>query len=323
MTLAERLLDVLRRPFRIAGTDIETSASIGITFSSLGYVTPSDMLRDADAAMYKAKVNGRARYAIFDTLLQAEVCASRAARARPAQRAGGRRAVAGVSADLRSRIAPDHGLRGAGALEPPRARRDQPAHLHRHRGGGGPDHSAHRFHVAQRLPPAARMAAARRFAQPSSSIHVNVSGSDIAHRGLLGRVSAAIEEAQLQPRHLTLELTENILIERLEAALPTLNALRALGVGLSLDDFGTGYSSLRHLSALPVSSLKIDRRFVRGAAARLQRSRRAARDRLAGGVARQVDHRRGHRVGGADGAAAAAGLPRGQGYHLARPLPPG
>ena len=73
MTLAERLLAVLRRPFRISGTDIETSASIGITFSSLGYGAPSDMLRDADAAMYKAKVNGRARYALFDTLLQAEV----------------------------------------------------------------------------------------------------------------------------------------------------------------------------------------------------------------------------------------------------------
>ena len=103
VTLAERLLDVLRRPFRVAGNDIETSASIGITFSSLGYDAPSEMLRDADAAMYKAKVNGRARYALFDTLLAGRGLASRAPRARPAQRAGRRRAVGGVSADLRSR----------------------------------------------------------------------------------------------------------------------------------------------------------------------------------------------------------------------------
>jgi EAL domain-containing protein (putative c-di-GMP-specific phosphodiesterase class I) len=93
-------------------------------------------------------------------------------------------------------------------------------------------------------------------------MHVNVSGTDIAHPGFVARVNAALVEARLRPQHLTLELTENILMERLEAALPTLLELRRLGVGLSVDDFGTGYSSLRHLSSLPVNSLKIDRGFV-------------------------------------------------------------
>ena len=94
------------------------------------------------------------------------------------------------------------------------------------------------------------------------TMHVNVSGNDVAHPGLVARVNAALVEARLQPQHLTLELTENILMQRLEAALPTLTELRRLGVGLSVDDFGTGYSSLRHLSTLPVNSLKIDRAFV-------------------------------------------------------------
>jgi len=94
------------------------------------------------------------------------------------------------------------------------------------------------------------------------NLHVNVSGNDIAHASLVSRVNAAIVEARLQAQHLTLELTENILMARLEAALPTLSELRRLGVGLSVDDFGAGYSSLRHLSSLPVSSLKIDRAFV-------------------------------------------------------------
>ena len=149
------------------------------------------------------------------------------------------------------------------------------------------------------------------------SIHVNVSGNDIAHRGLLGRVSAAIEEAQLQPRHLTLELTENILIERLEAALPTLNELRAFGVGLSLDDFGTRLLVLATSLGIAGEQPQDRSRLRPGAAARLRRGCRAARDRLAGSVARQVDHRRGHRVGRADGAASAARLPRRPG------LPPG
>ena len=152
------------------------------------------------------------------------------------------------------------------------------------------------------------------------SIHVNVSGNDIAHRGLLGRVSAAIEEAQLQPRHLTLELTENILIERLEAALPTLNELRAFGVGLSLDDFGSGYSSLRHLSALPVSSLKIDRGFVQ----RLQRgSGEAAVLRaivLLGASLGKSIIAEGIESGEQMEQLRLLGCRVGQGYHLARPL---
>ena len=94
------------------------------------------------------------------------------------------------------------------------------------------------------------------------NMHVNVSGNDIAHTSFVARVNSAIVEARLQAQHLTLELTENILMARLEAALPTLAELRRLGVGLSVDDFGTGYSSLRHLSTLPVNNLKIDRAFI-------------------------------------------------------------
>ena len=153
-------------------------------------------------------------------------------------------------------------------------------------------------------------------------VRVNVSGNDIAQRGLPGRVSAAIKEAQLQPRHLTLELTENVLVERLEAALPTLGELRALGVGLSLDDFGSGNSSLRHLSAWPVNSLKIDRGLVQ----KLQRGSDEAavlraivslgtslgKSIVAEGIesAEQMEQLR------------LLGCRAGQGYHLARPWPP-
>ena len=319
VTLAERLLAVLSRPFRIAGTDIKTSASIGITFSSLGYVTPSDMLRDADAAMYKAKVNGRARYAIFDTLLQAEVShRGRLERdLRNALAAGDLSVAYQPIFDLESRR-----ITGFEAL----ARWNHPE-----LGAISPLSFIAIAEEAGLIIPLTDFmlrSACRQLREwhllddslSELSIHVNVSGNDIAHRGLLGRVSAAIEEAQLQPRHLTLELTENILIERLEAALPTLNELRAFGVGLSLDDFGSGYSSLRHLSALPVSSLKIDRGFVR----KLQRGSGEAavlraivllgaslgKSIIAEGIesAEQMEQLRllGCRVG--------------QGYHLARPL---
>jgi EAL domain-containing protein (putative c-di-GMP-specific phosphodiesterase class I) len=93
-------------------------------------------------------------------------------------------------------------------------------------------------------------------------MHINISGNDIGHKGFVARVTHAIVESKLRPQDVTLELTENILMARLEDALPRLLELHALGVRLSVDDFGTGCSSLSHLSGLPFDSLKIDRSFV-------------------------------------------------------------
>ena len=78
----------------------------------------------------------------------------------------------------------------------------------------------------------------------------------------MNRTVNALVEAGLRPEHLTLELTENILMSHIDGAVATLTALRRLGAHLAVDDFGTGYSSLSHLSKLPIDSLKIDRSFV-------------------------------------------------------------
>ncbi len=94
------------------------------------------------------------------------------------------------------------------------------------------------------------------------TMHVNLSTSDITHKGFVPRVTRAIAAAGVRPSQLTLELTENILMTSLEGAMPMLNELTALGFRFSVDDFGTGCSSLAHLPRLPVDSLKIDRSFV-------------------------------------------------------------
>jgi EAL domain-containing protein (putative c-di-GMP-specific phosphodiesterase class I) len=94
------------------------------------------------------------------------------------------------------------------------------------------------------------------------TMNVNLSGHDVAHPALVARVTRAVIEAGVKPASLCLELTENILMARLEAALPLLSELRRMGVTLAIDDFGTGYSSLSHLSTLPIDCLKIDRSFV-------------------------------------------------------------
>ena len=261
VTVAERLLDALRQPFPLAGTEITTSASIGITFSGSGYTTPAEMLRDADIAMYKAKNGGKARYALFDTALHTEV-AHRLRLEGDLRRAivAGQLAVAYQPLyDLASgRIT---GFEALARWHHPELGAIGPATFIAIAEDAGLINALTDFVLRS----ACRQLKAWQQRDASAgqlNVHVNVSGNDIAHPGFVARVTGALAEAQLQPVHLTIELTENILMERLEAALPTLTELRRLGVGLSVDDFGTGYSSLRHLSSLPVNSLKIDRGFV-------------------------------------------------------------
>ena len=79
----------------------------------------------------------------------------------------------------------------------------------------------------------------------------------------MGRIKRTLIATGMQSRHLVVELTENILMAQLSAAMGTLTELRVLGVGLSVDDFGTGYSSLNYLKQLPIDTVKIDRSFIR------------------------------------------------------------
>ncbi|MBL8349268.1 MAG: EAL domain-containing protein [Burkholderiaceae bacterium] len=259
--LADRLLEALRQPFHIQGNELATSVSIGITFSGSGYTEPSDMLRDADTAMYKAKTSGKARYSLFDSALHTAV-AHRMRLERDLRRAlaDGQIGVAYQPLfdldDLR--------ITGFEALvrwQHPELGSIEPTTLVPVAEEAGMMIGLTDFVLRT----ACRQLAAwqrrdARFAE--LDLHVNLSGIDVAHPNLEARVKATLAEAGVQPRHLTLELTENALMQRLEGALPALIRLRRSGVGVSVDDFGTGYSSLRHLSSLPVNELKLDRGFV-------------------------------------------------------------
>jgi EAL domain-containing protein (putative c-di-GMP-specific phosphodiesterase class I) len=97
---------------------------------------------------------------------------------------------------------------------------------------------------------------------PGWSISVNVAARDVTDPGLVADVSEVIAAHAVDPRRLTLELTEHAMVSDLELAIQVLSRLRELGVGLSLDDFGTGYSSLLYLRELPLTEVKIDRTFV-------------------------------------------------------------
>ena len=266
VALADRLMDAMRRPFHVVGTELMTSASVGITFSALGYTNPEDVLRDADTAMYKAKGAGKARYALFDASLHTEV----ANRLR-------------LEGDLRHAIDEGRLTLAYQPLFDLMSDPAQPAVLAgfealvrwRHPQDGAIDPGrflpiAEEAGLMLKLTDYVMHCACRQLRAWQQShpgwgqltINVNVSGHDIANPAFLARVTRAIVEAGLQPRHLCIELNENILMSRLEGALPVLTQLQQLGVGLAIDDFGTGSSSLGHLSALPIDCLKIDRSFV-------------------------------------------------------------
>ncbi len=272
--LAERLMEARKRPFVVAGTELMTSASIGITFSALGYTTAEAVLRDADTAMYKAKGAGKARYALFDASLHTEV----------ADRLRLEGELRHAIDDGRLSVAyqpvyelPRGGRSGGdvGDSLPPRLAGFEALVRWNHPQDGtiAPGRFlpiAEEAGLMVRVTDFVLHCACRQLKawQASSPEHanltmnVNVSGHDIAHPALVARVSRALVESGLSPRHLCIELTENILMSRVEGALSTLTELKKLGVLLAIDDFGTGYSSLSHLSTLPLDCLKIDRSFV-------------------------------------------------------------
>ena len=261
VNLADRLMEALRKPFYVADTELTTSASIGITFSALGYTSPDDVLRDADTAMYKAKGAGKARYALFDASLHTEV-AERLRLEGDLRRAidEGRLTVAyqpvwalssgkisGAEALVRWQHPQDGSISPAAFL--PIA---EEAGLMLRLTDFVMNCACRQLREWQLLDPA----------YAELTINVNVSGHDIAHAAFVARVTRALVESQLRPHHLCIELTENILMSHIDGALPVLGELRRLGVTLAVDDFGTGYSSLSHLATLPIDCLKIDRSFV-------------------------------------------------------------
>jgi diguanylate cyclase (GGDEF)-like protein/PAS domain S-box-containing protein len=317
--LAERLMAAFLAPFYLKGVDLVCSASIGITFSSLGYDDADTVLRDADIAMYRAKHDGKARFALFDASLHQAVSA------RLRLEGDLRRAIdqgqltvcyqpvmellGGQLIGFEALVRWQHPQRGElmpGEFLPVAEETEMMVPL-----------SDFVLHCAclqlrqwQLLGPA----------HAQLGMQVNVAAADLAQASFVAKVSRALVEAGIRPQDLTLELTESSLTSRVDTIMHTLTELRRLGVRLAVDDFGTGASSLSQLARLPVDSLKIDRSFIQQMApgsddaavvqAIVQLGRSLRRTVVAEGIetAAQMAQLQ------------AMGCAQGQGYHLGRPL---
>jgi diguanylate cyclase (GGDEF)-like protein/PAS domain S-box-containing protein len=261
LEVVERFARALSEPFSLAGRMRQVNASIGITVTDESS-DPDALIRSADAAMYRAKERGGARYEIFDDGMRERSLrwleTERDLRCAIENRelfnlyqpivaaAGGE--VVGLEALVRWR----HPTRGVVA----------PAQFIPVAEQTGLILPIGRAVMEQACEHAARW-------QPGPEgdglqVAVNLSARQIADPQLLADVEQSLDRSGLEPELLSLEITESVLIDDPDLAQQTLLALKQLGVRLVLDDFGIGYSSLAHIKRYPIDVLKIDRSFVAG-----------------------------------------------------------
>jgi len=259
--VADRIKDALQAPFAVAGQALFVSASIGITLSDGQHVGPNDLMRQADAAMYKAKEHGRACYQVFDASKDAQVM-TRLQLETELRHALERQefvvhyqplvdlandTIIGFEALVRWQH-PKHGLVPPGQFIP----------LAEDTGLILPLGQL----VLRTACQHARAWLGHLPAGTPLRISVNLSARQFQHAGLVDEVAQALHDTGLEPHRLQFEITESVVMHSASSALATLQKLKRLGVQLAIDDFGTGYSSLSYLKHFPVDTLKIDRTFV-------------------------------------------------------------
>jgi diguanylate cyclase (GGDEF)-like protein len=255
---ARRLQGCLGRPFVIEGTDVHANASIGIALAQTGSDAES-VLRDADAAMYRAKSNGGGNYVTFDENLRAD-CSQRMEFENGLYGALARRelalvyqpivetttgAVTGVEALLRW-LRPDGSVVTPDEFIPIAEETGLIVRI----GAWVVQEACQQLRAWRRAHPAA----------PPLSMAVNVSSRQLLTPELVDQVLSVID--RISPDRLTLEITETAAAQISEKAVQSLERLVQRGVRIAIDDFGTGQSSLARLRELPVHLLKIDRRFT-------------------------------------------------------------
>lgn len=260
IVITERIQQLLMRPFQLGLHEVFISVSIGIALNNSAYQQPEDVLRDADTAMYQAKLRGKACYALFDRTMHADALT-----------------LLQLDTDLRRALErgelrlyyqpivalPDEQLVGFEALlrwQHPTRGLLLPGAFLQLAEDTGLITAIGRWALGE----ACRQLAswqARMPHLPPLNISVNLAPQQLVQPDLVEQITAVLHETGLAPQQLILELVERSLLHINDAG-AILNRLHSLGVRLSLDDFGTGYSSLSYLHQLPIAKLKIDRSFI-------------------------------------------------------------
>jgi diguanylate cyclase (GGDEF)-like protein/PAS domain S-box-containing protein len=257
--IAGRILDALSELFVCGGEEIRPTASMGIAVAD-ARATPESLLRDSDAAMYRAKERGRGRIELFDEALRSRD-ERRTATTSSLHRALEREEFTieyqpivdletgkMVSAEALLRwVHPERGLVPPHEFIP----LAEDTGLIVPIGAWVLDQSCRQLARWQRI-------------EPSMTLAVNLSVRQLLDPAIAARLSAVVLQSGARAEGLCLELTESVFMEDVEFFGKALASLKRLGVRLTIDDFGTGYSSLSYLKRFPVDAVKVDRAFVDG-----------------------------------------------------------
>uniref|UniRef100_C6E198 Response regulator receiver modulated diguanylate cyclase/phosphodiesterase with PAS/PAC sensor(S) n=1 Tax=Geobacter sp. (strain M21) TaxID=443144 RepID=C6E198_GEOSM len=257
--IARRILEAVSVPYSLEGQEVFVSTSIGISLYPFDATTASDLIRNADGAMYQAKEQGRNGYQIYDESMNAKaleriILESQLHKALKEEEftvyyqpqvSSQTGLVVGIEALVR------WNSKELGLVEPGRflplaeeiglvIQIDQWVMREACR--------QHKLWLDAGLPPV--------------TLAINISGQQFMKNELLETVTSVLKESGLDPGLLELELTEGVLMAHTERTVKTLQALKGMGVRLAIDDFGTGFSSLSYLKRFPLDVLKIDRTFI-------------------------------------------------------------
>ncbi|MBN9452769.1 MAG: EAL domain-containing protein [Bosea sp.] len=255
--IAQRMIDAMARAFDVDGKTVYVTASIGIAMAPLDGANPTDLLRHADTALYKAKSAGRNTLMFFNPAMAEEMME------RHEIEVDLRKAC--MDGTLELYYQPIINLKTQKIV----SREALMRWRHPTRGMVPPGvfiPIAEQSGLIAGMGDWAIRQACRDAAswEPGIGVSVNVSPLQFREpRRIVETVKEALLASQLESRRLMLEVTESLLIEDDKLALSVLDELRALGVTFALDDFGTGYSSLAYLSTYPFAQVKIDQSFAR------------------------------------------------------------
>ncbi|HEV7276311.1 MAG TPA: EAL domain-containing protein [Devosiaceae bacterium] len=251
----ERLLRAIDEQFDLGGDVARVGASIGVVIADDPSVTPRDMMRQADIALYEAKAAGRGRYRLFAGEMDETVRGRRALEREL-------RAALREGTGLQLVYQPIYGAMSGALLGAEALVRWE----HKELGLLAPDQFISIAEERGLIEPLGLwvLRTACRFAVTSNIpwIAVNVSPMQFSDENLAARVLDVVAQSGLPPRRLEIEITEGLLLQNSPVVQETLRKLRAAGVRIALDDFGTGYSSISYLRTYGVDKLKIDRSFV-------------------------------------------------------------
>lgn len=257
---AREILDAIMAPMTLRGQEVSISGSVGICLFPDDAQDVSEMIRNADAAMYRAKRSGRNTYQFYTRDMNERALEMLATEMALRNAVDRNELVLHYQPQIDIRSGAIVGLEGLIRWNRPGVGLVMPGQFIpiAEERGLIPAIGNWTLHEATR-----QAAAWDRECRPALPIAVNLSASEFHQQGFIERVQKTIRENGLHPGRIELEITEGVIARDTQGTIDILNRLHDLGVHLSIDDFGTGYSSLNYLRRFPIDKIKIDQSFIR------------------------------------------------------------